>query len=154
MMRFGVSIYLMLVTLAGPLLCPCSAPQLVSYFSAPDSEKTSDTTPSCPCCPKLPKLPLSPTRSQSAGESQPTSAIPPGQCPCQSHGHWGAALLSARVQQARQTDNSLGDHLFYAALLGLANFHHVALAWRTTDAPSRSFFDPKDLLRAFHILRC
>lgn len=153
MLRFGVSIYLMLATLAGPLLCPCSAPQFLSYFSALNAEETAATA-SCPCCPKLPNLPLSPTRNQSQDEHEPTRTIPPGQCPCQEHGHGSTALHSARIQHARQTANSLHDGLSNAPLLCWTNFHHVALALETNNAPSRRFFNPRDLLFALHILRC
>lgn len=151
MVRFGLSIYLMIVSLAGPLLCPCSAPQFLSFFSAQKSGETADTTPSCPCCPKLPKLPSSPTRSLPEDEQQPK--VPPTECPCQSHGH-RAPLISARIQQNRQAADRLDSDLFHPALLWWTNFASSTLACGATDAASRPFFNPKDLLFVFHFLRC
>ncbi len=153
MVRLGLSIYLTFATLAGPLLCPCSASQIFSLVSPPNLEARPDSNSSCPCCPKLRNLPLPRTTDPFQDERQPTPSIPPERCPCQFHGHWSAAIPSTRIEQVRQTANSLHDDLFQAVALWRTNFGASSVALGKTDPLARSFLHSKDLL-VFQILRC
>lgn len=149
MARIGLLIYLMIVTLAGPLLCPCSAPQFLGSFLLKESEGLFGGSASCPCCPKLPTL----FNSVPGGERQP--APPPSPCSCPSHELRVLALLPHRLQQARQSAFSLPEPLQPDVLLQWTGVASLTVAMAAPEAEAdRSFLNPKELLHVFHFLRC
>lgn len=118
MARIGLSIYLMLVTLAGPLLCPCAMPQ----FFAPSAPSSADASPDiarrCPCCPRLPATSTNIPKDDRGERPSPAQAP----CPCPPHGHGVIALLPQRVQQSGAALSDLLDGLQLDVLFCRADF--------------------------------
>lgn len=154
MLRAGLCIYLVLGTLAGPLLCPCSAPFLRASTASTDAVASHPVARSCPCRPK----PVTTSGERSGTCTAPTHKHPdPGQnpCPCPTHGHHVVAYVPQRLQTPGEASGGVHDGApldapFSWAELSLATSGR-AVALRFT---GRAFTDPKEFLHVFHILRC
>ncbi len=148
MVRTGSAIYMMFVTLAGPLLCPCAATRFFTPPSPANAEATHAIASSpCRCCPRVPGAPAASPR----GGRHPAPAQAP--CPCPSHGHSAVAIPPLRVQQAGVALSGPHDGPQLVALLpwvGLAHLGVAAMASR----PSHAFASPQGRLHAYCILRC
>lgn len=149
MVRIGLSIYLMLATLAGPLLCPCSMPQFFSPSTPSNTDPSPDIAPACPCCPKLPATSANLPR----GDQQPAPSQAP--CPCPTHGHHVIAMPPQRVQQAGAALSDLLGGLQLAVLFRGADFASLGVVTVASDAHAAPFFlSPADRLHVFCLLRC
>lgn len=149
MVRIGLSIYLMLVTLAGPLLCPCSMPQFFSQSTPPNADATPDIALRCPCCPKPPATSADLPR----GDQRPAPAQAP--CRCPSHGHGVIAMLPQRAQQAGAAFADLLGGLQLDVLFRRADFASLGVVMLASAPLSAPFsLSPADRLHVFCLLRC
>lgn len=149
MLRIGLAIYLTFVTLAGPLLCPCSFPR----FFAPHTRSNADAPPAipprCPCCPGLPATSANlPTSDQHRAPDQ-------APCSCQTDGHRVVALLPQRVKQAGAAIPDLLVGLQLDVLFRWADFASLgAVGIPTVADATPSFLSPADRLHVLCLLRC
>lgn len=148
MVRVGVSIYLMFVTLAGPLLCPCSTSSWYTSTASTDTNAPPRVARSCPCCPR----PTTASREHPRGGEQPAPAQTP--CSCPSHGHRVVAFPPQRVQHITQDAGGTLDGVHLGLLFCWADLAWLAQGAASPRPSDRLFLDPQDLLRVFHILRC
>ena len=144
--RIGLSVYLMLVTLAGPWLCCCQLPRLSARFVAMmrnDQAKPAGNNHSC-CQHRVP-----------VKDSQSPANPGDPSCPCQGTRLETPALV-LESEGARQLDRDLnsqvvdllgGDFLPGTVALSAA----LNLVFSTASPP---FFTGRDILSALHILRC
>lgn len=148
MLRRLVVLYLVVVTLAGPRLCPCS----VSFPEATPSVPSVpfDGAPrACGCgthsCP--------PTRTVSPADGEQRPDQPPAPCQCQC----GKQDSAATVRTGWRAGKPAADHDgFHGPVPGChvphpAPIHPVVGVGRLRDLP---FCTTHDLLYAFHRLRC
>jgi hypothetical protein len=161
MMRIGLSVYLILVTLAGPALCCCSLRGLTKFATQPadragrqtSAEPPPATPPEdggCCCCHHQKPAPTpKPPKSDDPPLRQPTDP-----CPCRHHASQ-PALPSSQADSA-------APWLFSPVFLALLSFAPVALAGSVADgltgaavsSAGRPFLTAQDMLRAHHLLRC
>lgn len=152
MVRVGLSIYLMLMTLAGPLVCPCRVAQFLSSPKAAESKETAVQTSSCSCCLEFPTKGQMPTRGLARGGHHTPL---PAKCPCQLHGDRPIALRSARVQQAHRRCDDLQDKMAWDALLSWLDCTSLTADSRPPDTSAdQPFLHKRHLLHVFYILRC
>ena len=147
MARIGLSIYLMLVTLAGPMLCPCSMPQFFAPSATSNADALPDIAHGCPCCPKLPTA----SANLSRDDQRPAQAP----CPCPPHGHGVIALLPQRVQQSGAALSDLLDGLQLDVLFRRVDFTALGVV-TTASAPLAAPFSlsAADRLHVLCLLRC
>lgn len=154
MFRIGLSMYLVLATVAGPSLCCCTPVCLADILPLGNSKSAQGAHPKS-CC-RHHELP-----SDSHREKTPTRA--PGKpscpdcpnCPCKQAGD--AALPSQDVERANQTlarsfidaPVGLGPVTTLTCLLSPAP---ELQAWGQRGA--LPFLSAHDFLTTFHILRC
>lgn len=145
MLRIGTNIFLMVMTLAGPVVCPCSAAQLLAPRNT--SEEQAPPAPSCPCCHRLP----APSTTLPPGDQKPVPKR--ASCPCQLHGQRVHALTGSRLVHTRTS--AVGEHVeLLPDVLLWSSFGFLASTSGAPDASGRPFYDPKDFLHVFHLLRC
>jgi hypothetical protein len=148
MLRRLAVLYLVVVTLAGPRLCPCS----VSFPEAPPSVPSVpfDAAPrACGCgahsCP--------PTRTVSLadGEQRPDQPSPPCQCQCGKQD--SAATVRAGLRAGKPAADHDGFHGFVPGchVPDPAPIQLVIGVGHLRDLP---FCTTYDLLYVFHRLRC
>ncbi len=148
MLRHGLTIYLMLMTLVGPRLCSCSPPLFVLPTSSPAPRQSDTAFPPRCCCPKHPTGPENTLPSGSQPAPRPHG-------PCQGRCVAAPALPATRTLAGKLTSvGDPGDALDSAGLF-------VGFLAQNTDArqssetsPGLPFLSAWDLLRAFHFLRC
>ena len=147
MIRIGLSVYLMLATLAGPWLCCCQLSRLSARFVALlriDKTKPAESNHSC-CQHRLP-----------VKDSQPRKHPDAPSCPCQGTRQEAPALVLLESEGARQLDRDLNSQV--VDLLGgdflpgtVAFSAALNLVFSTASLP---FVTGRDILSALHILRC
>lgn len=147
MFRIGLSVYLMLVTLAGPWLCCCQLPRLSARFIALmrlDKAKPAGSIHSC-CQHRLP-----------VKDSQPPAHPTDPSCPCQGTHQETPALVLLESEGARQLDRDLNAQA--VGMLDCDSFSGVysplAALTLTSSALPSSVLSGRDLLSTLHILRC
>lgn len=152
MVRIGLTLYLMLATVAGPWLCCCTA----GDFPAPLSRKPSAPSAPRPCCghEKSPSGHSALDEEQAPG--RPVPAAPHGPCPCKE----GRQSLSAAVPPEASPGGESGG-----PMAGLYPFEAGAflVSWSTDpgdkgvgsgEPTTFPFSSCRDILRALHVLRC
>ncbi len=147
MFRIGLSVYLMLVTLAGPWLCCCQLPRLSARFVAMmrnDKAKPAGNNHSC-CQHRVP-----------VKDSQPPAKPGDPSCPCQGTRQEAPALVLLESDGARQLDRDLNaqavDLLGCDSLSG--NVMPSFTLMLTSSTRSSPVLTGRDILSALHILRC
>jgi hypothetical protein len=154
MIRVGVSIYLMLTTLAGPWLCCCTTTRLLAPTTpAPLAERHLPTSPahkSC-CCRHQTTAPDS-----ESGTSAPPAPSSPGRpCPCQQRQSNLASLPTSGAQLAQDLLSAHASQPLpvTAAALPSAGLPGADLCTLGT-AHDLPFLTAQDVLHTLHILRC
>jgi hypothetical protein len=153
MVRIGLSVYLMLATLAGPSLCCCTTTRLVASLT--HAREAGQPKPSC----------FQHHHQDGAGDyhtsrkKSPQNQERPGQpaCPCQETRFEPVALLSPDAESAKQVPSrflccSLSDvfgTLPVTALLSVASTPPIP-----RERLALPFVTSHDLLHALHLLRC
>lgn len=149
MIRSAAVLYLILATLAGPRLCPCSVAWVGQPPSSP-SMPLNGVPPVCGCCAPLSGLTPGVT-SQPPGEQRPDQPSAP--CPCQC----GKQDTAATVRVPGRAVKSSVDYGGFPEAVPGWDAHHLALVPQlfgidhVRDLP---FWTTDDLLRVFHRLRC
>jgi hypothetical protein len=154
MFRVGVSLYLMLTTLAGPWLCCCTSIRLLSA-ATPASRAEGGDLPCVvhSCCHNR-----TDTARHKNSERQPPKKTPSPDksCPCR-QGHLNVASLPSQTSQLAQ---NLLDALSSVSLFGAPSAQVAAGPLQGPDLCTLStgwdhpFLTTQDLLRTLHILRC
>jgi hypothetical protein len=142
MLRTGVSIYLMLVTLAGPGLCCCTLTQHRHRLPSTAKQKPLER----PCC----------CHRQAKAPSQSTPVEPKKPCPCKEHGAMPVAFLQNQSCSAQQLDFAEQLH-YFADVASLACVNEVPSPVASQQSPVLGMsgcLTAQDLLRALHILLC
>jgi hypothetical protein len=149
MVRVGMSLYLMLVMVAGPWFCCCSFTRLAGWLLTPaPPTKTSPAADAHACCRPHPvpdKSPKKPERPH-----RPT-------CPCQERSSPPSSLSLLESELTKHSErpklDPSGSHLDLASstmmAISPAGIIHVPCE---TAAPH--FLTARDMLRAHHVLRC
>lgn len=144
MVRIGMSVYLMLATLAGPWLFCCQLPRLGARLVAllQYDKAKSDSTPSC-CQQRMP-----------VKESQPRNHPDTPSCPCQGSRLEQPALLLVESDGTWQLDRDSNAQA--VDLLGCACPAEIVLpSVGLMPTPSSSaVVTGRDILSSLHILRC
>lgn len=147
MFRIGLSVYLMLATLAGPSFCCCQMSRLSARFVhwlRSDEANAAASTPSC-CRHQAPTK-----------DSQPPTHPEKPSCPCRDSSSERPALMVLEAEGAAQLhrdQSALADDLldgdFLTSVLPLSTA-------RIPASPARffSFESGRDILSSLHILRC
>lgn len=149
MVRLGLSIYLILVTLAGPMLCPCSMPQFFSLPTTQNADASPGIARACPCCPKPPTTSANIPR----GDQQPGPVQTP--CPCPTHSHHVIAVPAQRAQQAGAALSELLGRLQLDALFRWADCASLRLVTVASEALAAPvYLSSSGLLHVFCLLRC
>jgi len=145
--RIGLSVYLMLVTLAGPWLCCCQLPRLSARFVALmriDKAKLAGSNHSC-CQHRVP-----------VKDSQPPARPDAPSCPCQGNRQEAPALVLLESDGARQLDRDLNAQA--VDLLGCDSLSGTVMPSFTLMLTSSTRSSPvltgRDILSSLHILRC
>jgi hypothetical protein len=150
MARLGLTLFLILLTAVGPSLCCCAiaVPSARADATKPETPpvQRGEPKPSCPCCHD------SPTEAD-----RPVAPAPAQPCPCHEQRPESATPAIA--------DASLTTQL--TRLLALPDFAGNATVSCTPffgaqDAPGATFAecfslplqDPREILRALHVLLC
>ncbi len=146
MFRIGLSVYLMLATLAGPWLFCCQLPRLGARFVALlryDKAKSA-SIPSC-CQHRMP-----------VKDSQPRNHPDAPSCPCQGSRPEQPALLLVESGETRQLDRDSNPQA--VDLLGCAYPSEIVIPsvglMLTPSSLSSGVLSGRDILSALHILRC
>ncbi len=147
MIRIGLSVYLMLATLAGPWLCCCQLPRLSARFVALlriDKAKPVGSNHSC-CQHRVPV-------KDSQLPAQPNDPS----CPCQGTRQEAPAIVLLESDGAGQLDRDLNAQA--VNLLdcdSLSGIDAPSLALMLTPSTlSSPVLTGRDILSSLHILRC
>lgn len=153
MVRIGLSVYLMLATLAGPSLCCCTSTRLVA--SLLHAREAGQPKPSC----------CQHHRPGGAGDQHTDRKKSPQDheqpehptCPCQENRFEPVALLSpdpasAKQVQSRSLCSSLTDVIGMLPVTALLSVESTPPIPR--ERLALSFVTTHDLLHALHMLRC
>ena len=147
MIRIGLSVYLMLVTLAGPWLCCCQLPRLSAQFMAlMRSSKMEAPGGNHSCC------------QHHAPAKKSEQPVHPGvpSCPCRGTDAEAPALVLLESEGARQLDRDLNsqavDLLDGASLSGTVVPSFTLML--TSPTLSSPVLTGRDILSSLHILRC
>jgi hypothetical protein len=155
MVRVGVSIYLILTTLAGPWLCCCTTTRLrAAATSASAAERHLPTSPvhqSC-CCHHKATTP----DNESGRKAPKERSSPDRSCPCHQR---QSNLVSLQTSGARLAQDLLAAHasqplLAPVAALPAAGLLHGGGRCTLGTACDLPFLTTQDVLHSLHILRC
>jgi hypothetical protein len=111
MARIGLCIYLVVATVAGPAICPCSVQQFFASTIASNPDAALNVASTCCCCRKVPTT--GPNAPPADDRSDPVQ--PPCSCPFEGHGV--VAMLPPRVQQIDSTLSNILNAAYFDALL-------------------------------------
>jgi len=142
--RIGLSVYLMLVTLAGPWLCCCQLPRLSARFVVLlQNEKAKPAGSNCCRCQQ--PVPVK--------DSEPSNPPKAPTCPCQSNHPALVLLQSDEARQLHRDSNAQAVDLLDCDSLPEVVTPSVGLM--LTSSPRSSLvLTVRDILSALHILRC
>lgn len=159
MLRYGLSAYLMLAMLAGPLLCCCMPGHIAAAFSSntesPDQPKKASHRKTCCSHHSRSKSPQPAAPSHEKGKpGHPTDSS----CPCKKSTCPEIAIPapepeSAKQLQARHLPRCLAD-LFPCPQALDTSLLTLNSPLGRDGACLLPFLTAEDLLHAFHILRC
>ena len=142
--RIGLSVYLMLSTLAGPWLCCCQPPRLSARFVAllrNEEAKSAGNHHSC-CQHHVP-----------VKDSQPTNPPKAPSCPCQDNRPALVTPVSDGTKQLHRDSNAQAvDLLDHDSLSGVVMPSFGLM--RTSSPLSSPVLTGRDILSSLHILRC
>jgi hypothetical protein len=153
MARIGLTLYLMLATVAGPWLCCCTAGQLPVSFSPTTPEPSVPHT--CCGCGAAPSGEPAANDEQAPDNPSPPAA-PDGPCPCRK----GLQKLSPLAKPVRSPGVEPGGSFESLYPFEAGTFFTVSSLdprdqGRVPGEPiTFPFYGPRDILRALHILRC
>jgi hypothetical protein len=145
MLRVAVSIYLMLSMLASQCFCCCTGTRLLLRLTHSKGANES-ARPSC-CCEQSGL-----DRQEAVKTSQHTSQNPPKSLPCHCRDRKAIASQTVVSNSTARDLQPIGCLTFLAIAVHRDDADTVG-ASLSSDAPV-SFLTARDLLRAFHILRC
>jgi hypothetical protein len=157
MLRTGVAVYLMFMSVAGPWFCCCTASRVgrwLDNFVLVEPESTQP--PCCPCC----KLRHNKKRSNSVhleGETPDSQKPIPCHCPCREHRLNESRLLPLNslalelVYSFTRCERGLESCVPLAIPLISASVHALS---PDREDPLLPFLPAKAILHALHILRC
>lgn len=147
MFRIGLSVYLMLATLAGPWLYCCQLPRLGARLVALlryEKANSAESIPSC-CQHRLP-----------VKDSQPRNHPDTPSCPCQGSHQEQQALLLVEADGTRQLDRDANTQA--VDLVGCDCLSEVAISsvglMLIPSSQSSAVLTGRDILSSLHILRC
>ena len=144
MFRIGLSVYLMLATLAGPWLCCCQPPRLSARFVAflrNDEAKVIENHHSC-CQHRVP-----------VKDSHPTNLPKAPSCPCHDNRPALVTPVSDGTRQLHRDSNAQAVDLWdYDSLSGVV-MPSFGLTL-SSSALSSPVLTGRDILSSLHILRC
>ena len=132
MIRFGLFLYLMLATAAGPGLCCCVADRL--------GNMPAKETPTKKCC-----------RNHHDGKKEAPAKDPSAACPCKQD------RVSPNPVLTMERGDGLGYSSFqFASVLGLSALKAPVTDVNTATPRNLAFsnLDAREVLRAIHVLRC
>jgi hypothetical protein len=142
--RIGLSVYLMLATVAGPWLCCCQLPSFSARLVALlRNEAAPPAGTQHSCC----------HRGVPVKDSRPTSPPKAPSCPCQGNPSALVLLESGGARQVQRDSNVQAIDLFdYDFLTGIV-MPSVGMI-RTCSPQSSPVLTGRDILSSLHILRC
>ena len=154
MIRIGLSMYLMLTTVAGPGLCCCVPGRLAQIlaFGGSKTEQIAGAAPQESCCHRKPAS--SPNRQEKPSRDHSKPGCPDSPtCPCKQ-----ASLKSALPAQEAEHPQTLVRN-FFGGLVGflpaLTCLPSVTLDIRGWERDATlPFLSAHDFLTTLHILRC
>jgi len=166
MLKVGITLYLVLATLAGPCVCCCTAARILSALipSPPEPEtlRIADRPVRKSCChhgvATANRAKPAPSDEGAVANNSPTKVKPAGDhgCPCRQGAPGRAALRSVAP-----SDQLSGLTRFLAAEPDGAAWAHVSVSEEFVqsiglrEGPARGpFLTAQDILRAHHVLRC
>ena len=152
MVRIGLTLYLTLVTAAGPGLCCCSLGRL---FVSPSADTTAPLAPHTCCCGQY----EAPSENPPAGDEYALdSHVPPppdGPCSCR-EGRGDLSALATQIRPAGESGDPLAglyplesEKTFTASHLEPQDEGEV-----TGEPIAFPYYSPRGVLRALHILLC
>lgn len=146
MFRRLVALYLIVATLAGPRLCPCSGP-CAAAPNAPSIPQNS-VPRSCGCCNTSRSTA---TASQVPGQQRPDLPSAPCQCQC------GKQDTAATVRAVGRAVKSSLEHDGFTGPVHACGVPYSAPVQRAFGVGHRCnppFYTTDDILYGFHRLRC
>jgi hypothetical protein len=151
MVRVGLALYLMLATAAGPWLCCCTADSLFVLCAGTRPESAGAH---CSCGHHGGDRAHPTTKPR--GTADDPSQVPRGPCPCKQSRPEPSVFLPPEHSSGAQPGRFLetlpsteaGSFFLSASSLTLPAGGH------STESIIGSWHDPRDILRALHILRC
>jgi hypothetical protein len=149
MLRTGISIYLAVMTLAGPWLCCCSAARVTAKPAPSTASSRPDADEDLPpCC----RRPHAPRPAQPAGD-RPHRDGP--KCPCSKDPSRTAPATDAEsVRLLRPSTATLNPVDVLAVLPAVLTPAAEGLAPVPRERQAPPFWTAHDLLRTLHLLRC
>lgn len=147
MFRIGLSVYLMLVTLAGQSLCCCQLSRLSAPFTTwMRNDKTKAANSNHSCC----------RHGAPVKDSQRPAPSDGPSCPCQGTCAQTPALTLLEAEGARQLDRDQNAQV--ALLLDGVSLPTLVMPSAdlilTSSTLSSPFVTEQDILFSLHILRC
>jgi hypothetical protein len=153
MFRTGISIYLAIMTLAGPWLCCCSAAHLANPKPvAPTASTGSGADDELPACCRHRHA----ARPEQTPGDHPHRGGPAGpRCPCgKDPNRTAPALDTESARQLRPTPAALSPTDVVALLPALHTAPAEGIAPVPRERRALPFLTADDLLRVLHLLRC
>ncbi len=144
MFRIGLSVYLMLATLAGPWLCCCQLPRLSARFVA-SLQKEKAKPAGSHCCRCQEHVPVK--------DSEPSNPPKAPTCPCQSNRPALVLLESDEAKQLHRDSNAQAVDLLHFDSLSEVVVPSVGLML-TSSPLSPLALTVREILSTLHILRC
>ena len=147
MLRRLVAFYLIVATLAGPRLCPCSA----SCDAAPNTPSIpqSRVPPSCGCCNA--SRTTATHASQAPGQERPDSPSAPCQCQCGKQDTASIVRAAGRAVKPSLDHDGFTGPAHTCGVPYSAPIQHAFGVGRLRYPP---FYTTDDILFGFHRLRC
>jgi hypothetical protein len=152
MVRIGLTLYLALVTAAGPALCCCSLGRL--YASLPAPTQAIPARPTC-CCGQCEAPTADPVEEDEPAPDSPVPSAPHQPCPCKERGK-DLSALSTPDRHAVESGESLSGlyPLEAGKLVPVSSAESRDLRNVPAETIAFPYFGPRGILRALHILRC
>lgn len=145
MFRVGITVYLMVATLAGPSLCCCSMERVTAFaFDAVFSSRNDQTASHCCCATTCSK------ESSKNGQQAPHD---PDKCPCKEKSNSRIAMPPMERVEVSQSDLMAEFVASFAAATFGSEIVTVAVPFVREQSDSLHF-SGQDMLLAFQTFRC